>query len=317
MTLSRLRSNNDNALFPSDLYHCIPPFCKGTPPRTNLAKARTENGGGSTKRAGSTGYALPARYTFLAMPGRDKTTGNRSARSATAFGHLRKQGETDGLASVLITPTASPGCGKLRNPGFGNGTQKNRSPVPRAPQKHRNRNKEKAIPPPGLPFRRKSRHTLPHTDVRGPPILTVFAHESRTAYPDRHPPATISTRKSWRDASRRDFELQSHPETTSRENGNAFSATWTPVRRDETDDLSSRCPPRPRPYLRTGTRRSHAGRTPNRRFSIPGPDRSRSSGFCGLPANRKDRESGINAPSVLPRNEKSGMPSARRPEHAG
>lgn len=151
----------------------------------------------------------------------------------------------------------------------------------------------------------------------GPLILTVFAHESRTACPDRHPPATISTRKSWRDASRRDFELQSHPETTSRENGNAFSATWTPVRRDETDDLSSRCPPRPRPYLRTGTRRSHAGRTPNRRFSIPGPDRSRSSGFCGLPANRKDRESGINAPSVLPRNEKSGMPSARRPEHAG
>ncbi len=181
MILSRLRSNNDNALFPCDLYHCIPPFCKGTPPRTNLAKARTENRGGSTKRAGSTGYALPARYTFLAMPGRDKTTGSRSTQSATAFGHLRKQGETDGLASVLITPTASPGCGKLRNPGFGNRTQKNRSPVPRAPQKHRNRNKGKAIPPPGLPSRRKSRHTLPHTDVRG----ATDSYRFRTRVTDR------------------------------------------------------------------------------------------------------------------------------------
>lgn len=182
MTLSRLRSNNDNALFPCDLYFIASlRFVRELRPEQILPKPGPKTKAVRQNGRGSTGYALPARYTFLAMPGRDKTTGSRSTQSATAFGHLRKQGETDGLASVLITPTASPGCGKLRNPGFGNGTQKNRSPVPRAPQKHRNRNKGKAIPPPGLPSRRKSRHTLPHTDVRG----ATDSYRFRTRVTDR------------------------------------------------------------------------------------------------------------------------------------
>ena len=65
---------------------------------------------------------------------------------------------------------------------------------PRAPQKHRNRNKGKAIPPPDLPSRRKSGHTLPHTDVRGPHRFLPSSHTSHGppvrigTYPQQYPP---------------------------------------------------------------------------------------------------------------------------------